>query len=322
MRTSGQTSVPLSAVTERLNYSFSPQHPDLRVDVFLPDSPAPAPPLIVYVHGGGWRLGDRKLCPDLKGFAARSGFAMASIDYRLSGEAIFPAQIEDLKTAIRWLRSNYESFGYDPSRFALWGSSAGGHLAALAATSGPGVFEPADVDVSSAVSAVVDGYGPTDILQMDRQRETECAPLDDPESLELPPGARSADESSFESLLFGRSIAAVPTLVQQANPIAYVKPGLPPFLILHGLSDRAVPHSQSVLLYEALAAAGGEAQLALIPGIGHGFFNRPHIDDAGPRTLTMHGTSPEFQTGSHSNTILGLVETFFRRVLQPNPARS
>lgn len=302
------------ALEQYLDVGFSPEHADLRLDIYAPAQRVEPVPLVVFIHGGGWRHGNRKLCPDLTAFCERSGFAVASIDYRLSNEAVFPAQIEDVKTSIRWLRRNAASYGYDAERIGLWGSSAGGHLAALAATSGVGMFEPRDAEVSSAVSAVVDGYAPTDMLSGDRQRAAENAPDDDPESLKLPPGYLSTDPSSFESMLFGRSISEIPEFVKRADPVTYVKAGLPPFLIMHGLSDGAVPHGQSVLLYEALASAGNEAHLGLVPGLGHGFFNRTQIDDGGPRMVDLRATSARFATGLCRTTIFGIVEEFFRDV--------
>jgi acetyl esterase/lipase len=218
---------------------------------------------------------------------------MASIDYRLSGDAIFPAAVEDVKTAIRWLRSVANSYNLDPERIGLWGSSSGGHLAALAALSGPSLFQSPDSEhatYSSDVQAVVDGYGPTDFLQMDAQRLAHNDPSEDPESIQLPKDLRSEAANSFESLFLGAPINTCADLVQQANPVTYAKPGAPPFLILHGLADHAVPPQQSELLYEALSAHGNEVTLCLIPGLGHGFFNRNHLDNGGPRKATLRGS--------------------------------
>ena len=172
-------------------------HPNgkpLLADLYLPKQ-APKAPVIVWLHGGGWRLGDRRLVPDLQRFFAQHGFAMASIDYRLSTEAIFPAAVEDVKTAVRWLRSVASEYGLDPRRIGLWGSSACGHLAALAALSGPALFEsPASEHAShsSEVQAVMDGYGPTNFLLMDAQRSALGEISNDPESMQLPKDLRSA----------------------------------------------------------------------------------------------------------------------------------
>jgi acetyl esterase/lipase len=117
-------------------------HP-LYADLYLPDAVAIRRPVIVWLHGGAWRLGDRRLCPDLSRHFAERGFAMVSVDYRLSQQAVFPAQIEDVKTAIRWVRHVADQYGLDRDRIGLWGSSAGAHLGALAAVTRSGEFEGA-----------------------------------------------------------------------------------------------------------------------------------------------------------------------------------
>jgi acetyl esterase/lipase len=141
-------------------------HARQKLDLYLPASPRGPLPLIVWVHGGGWRSGSKDQCLPLRqGFLER-GYAIASVGYRLSGDAIFPAQIEDCKGAIRWLRAHAHEHGLDPHRFGLWGSSAGGHLVALAGTSdGVKEFETgAHLDQSSRVQAVCDFFGPSDFV--------------------------------------------------------------------------------------------------------------------------------------------------------------
>ncbi len=271
-------------------------------DIYLPQNVAGAPPVVIWIHGGGWRNGDRHSGPDFSRFFARRGFAMVSIEYRTSDEATFPAQIEDVRTAIRWVRSVAAQYGFDAGRIGLWGSSAGGHLAALAAVTDAGV------------QAVVDGYGPTDILLMDAQRDPERKPSSDTGSLSIPAGECSGDADSRESLLFGAPIYTIPDRVQAANPIPYVKPGAPPFLILHGTADAAVPDAQSVMLYEALAAAGNDVTLGLVEGLGHGFFSRNHLDDGEPRTISMriHTSGAAEQQISRKSHIFAQIEAFFR----------
>jgi len=271
----------------------SPGDKPLLADLYLPDLPNAAArqlPVIVWLHGGGWRFGDRKLGPDLGRFFAEQGFAMVSLDYRLSGEAIFPAAVIDVKTGVRWLRSVAASYSLDATRIGLWGSSSGGHLAALAALSGRGLFEDAKSSYaaySSAVQAVVEAYAPIDFLQMDEHRDPLDRPSDDPESIQLPPGKRSADADSLESLFLGAPIKTCPELVRQANPVAHVSSGAPPFLILHGLSDTAVPAHQSELLFQTLGSAGNDVTLCLVEGLGHGFLNRNHFDQGPPRGVTV-----------------------------------
>lgn len=291
------------------------------LDLYLPQGVNTALPVILWLHGGGWRIGDRHLAPDLARYFAERGFAMASIDYRLSGEAIFPAQIHDVKAAIRWLRAGADRYGFDGDHIGVWGSSAGGHLAALAGLTGDGELEDEHhehMDQSSAVQAVVDGYGPTDFLQQDEQRDLEGKPSDDPESIQLPPGKRSADADSFEAQLLGAPILICPERVRAANPITYVKHGAPPFLILHGLSDTAVPAHQSVLLYEALAAQDNEVTLYLVQGLGHGFLNRNVFDKGEPRPVTVRSRKPGIaeQVTDGPPLTFAVIEAFFRQHLR------
>jgi len=292
----------------------------LHADLYLPGGSAGPWPVIVWLHGGGWRFGDRRQAPDLSRHFAGRGYAMVSIDYRLSAEALFPAQIEDVKTAVRWIRATADRYRLDAGRIGLWGSSAGGHLAALAATSGPGTFESAASEhagFSSDIQAVVDGYGPVDFLQLDAHRDPLDRPSDDPESIPLPPGMRSAHANSFESLLLGGPIEQHVERVAAANPLAYERPGVPPFLILHGTSDATVPPHQSQLLFEGLAARGVDVTLCLIDGLGHGFLNRQQFGDraAGPTRLrrAVHGVIDE--RCEQSAIGFDTIKAFFDRTL-------
>jgi acetyl esterase/lipase len=222
----------------------------LLLDLYMPEKADGPLPLIVWIHGGGWRKGskDGNVLP-LR--MTRQGYAVASINYRLSGEAIFPAQIEDCKAAIRWLRANAKKYNLDPDRFGAWGSSAGGHLVALLGTSGDvPEFDKGDhLKVSSRVQAVCDYFGPTDFLLM---------------------GGSHDNADSPESLLVGGPIQKNKEKAAKANPITYVTKDDPPFLIVHGDKDPAVPVTQSELLHEALKKAGVESKLHIIKGGGHG----------------------------------------------------
>jgi acetyl esterase/lipase len=166
----------------------------------------------------------------------------------LSGDAIFPAQIEDCKAAVRWLRAHAKEYGLNPDRFGVWGSSAGGHLVALLGTSG---------DVSSRVQAVCDYYGPTDLLQMDAHALPSARLKHDP-------------ATSPESRLIGGAIQENKEKTTRANPIVYVTPDDPPFLIVHGDADPVVPIHQSQLLFDALKKAGVSVRFHTIKGAGHG----------------------------------------------------
>jgi acetyl esterase/lipase len=227
------------------------------LDLYVPkDARAPLP-VIAWIHGGAWMQGDKSNCPALP-FAAK-GFAVASIGYRLSREAKFPAQINDCKAAIRYLRANAARYNIDPDRIGVWGSSAGGHLVALLGTSGDVKELQGDGPnggVSSSVQAVADWFGPTDFLQMSK----------------FPSNIRHDEAGSPESQLVGGPIQQNADKVAAANPISYVKKGgkYPPFLIMHGDKDPLVPLNQSELLRDALK--GVEADVTFIPvkGGGHG----------------------------------------------------
>jgi acetyl esterase/lipase len=224
----------------------------LKLDLH-PASGAGPHPLIVWVHGGGWQSGDKSQClPTRLGFAAR-GYTVACVNYRLSGAATFPAQIEDVRDAIAFLRANAARYRLDPRRFVAWGSSAGGHLVALAGTtSGQSVFT--SDGAASAVQAVIDFYGPTDLFAMAKT-----------------PGYTShAQPDSAESALLGGPVIDNPDKARLASPITYVSAGDPPFLIVHGTADPVVPQQQSQLLYDALRAAAVPAQLNFIAGAKHG----------------------------------------------------
>jgi acetyl esterase/lipase len=211
--------------------------------------------VILWIHGGGWRLGSKE---DMGAeFLVPHGYAVASIDYRLSQQAIFPAQIEDCKAAVRWLRAHAREYNLDAAHIGAWGGSAGGHLAALLGTTGD-VKElegtGGNLDESSRVQAVCDLSGPTDFLQIDNTKLR--MPQDKPDS----PIAQ----------LLGGIPSEHPEKARKANPITYVTPDDSPFLIMHGTQDELVPISQSELLYEALQKAKVDSTFRPVEGIGHG----------------------------------------------------
>jgi len=277
---------------------------DLLLDLYLPSSPIRRPiPVIVFLHGGGWSGGTRTTSPDFKRYFAQDGFAMASIEYRLTPSITFPANVEDVRTAVRWLKANAAAHALDPDRICLWGTSAGGHLASVAALAPPGTFEGTDnLNQTSAVRCVLDAYGPTRFDVMDAQTQDERAALQPAvASVNVPPGGRGGergrgavahdDPTSPESRLLGAAVPSSPDRVRAASPMTYVGKNAPPFLIMHGLADSSVPHGQSVLLYEALKAAGNEVTLRLVDGLPHTFFNRTDLDDvAGPFRMDVRET--------------------------------
>jgi acetyl esterase/lipase len=238
--------------------------PRQKLDLYLPEGDGPHP-LVVYIHGGAFRAGDKSDRPPLE--YLEEGYALAALNYRLSQHALFPAQIEDCKAAIRWLRANATRYGLDPERFAVGGASAGGHLAAMVGVTGHGrEFDVGEhLDVSSGVRAVVDLYGPTDFLQMDDHR--------------LPNGMVHDAADSPESQPVGGAIQENPEAVARANPVTYVTPEAPPFLIVHGDRDPLVPHHQSRLLAEALERAGVPVIFYTVGGGGHGDFDDPKVPE-------------------------------------------
>ncbi len=230
-------------------------------------------PVIIWIHGGGWHSGDKTQClPVRLGFTDR-GYTVACINYRLSGQAIFPAQIEDVRDAIAFVRGHADEYDLDPDRFVAWGSSAGGHLAALVGTtSGEPVFT-GDAR-ASAVQAVIDFYGPIDLTAM----------------VTTPGYTRHAQPDSAESLLLGGPVLDNPEAARRASPLAYIDGDDPPFLIVHGAADAVVPAAQSQLLHNALAAAGVPAVMTVYEGAGHGgpAFSAPDTVDLVLTFLDQH----------------------------------
>jgi acetyl esterase/lipase len=292
----------------------------LLADIYLPRMKKEPLPVIIWLHGGGWRFGDRKLGPDFTRYFASKGYAMVSIDYRLSDEDTFPAQIHDVITAIRWVKTIAAEYGLDGNKIGLWGSSAGGHLASLAATTEPNQFigeNPLYSEMTSEVQAVAIGYGPMNFLQIDEQRELYGISEEDPESVQIPKDKKTSDPDSFESLFLGAPILTCPERVKEANPLTYVKSGLPPFLIMHGLNDVAVPAQQSKLFYQELVDKENNVSLYLINGLGHGFLNRTDLDEGGPRVARSYVSNNGEEKINEGMDLLvfGTIEDFFRREL-------
>ena len=305
----GGAQAPPAAEMRTLTYATR-DGAELRLDLYLPAQPIRRPiPVIVFLHGGGWSGGTRTTGPDFGRFFAKDGFAMASIEYRLTPSITFPANVEDVRTAVRWLKANAAAQALDAERICLWGTSAGGHLAAVAGLAPPGMFEGADnLTYTSSVRCVLDAYGPTRFDVMDAQTAEERANLQPAViSINMGRGARGAapavgapggvpadgrggrgsvphdDPASPESRLLAAPVQSVPDRVRAASPMTYIGKDVPPFLIMHGLADGSVPHGQSVMLYDALKSAGHEATLLSIDGLPHTFFNRTDLDDvAGP----------------------------------------
>lgn len=218
-------------------------------------------PAVLHFHGGGFRQGAAEGKTAL--LFAKAGFVGISINYRLSGEAIFPAAVHDCKTAVRWARANAQKYGIDPDRIGVFGGSAGGHLALMLGTSGGDAYLEGDGpyrEFSSRVKAVVDNYGPTDFMKMN----------------DFPGDMDHNSPKSPESAFIGGPVQEKAELVKKANPIAYVDATDPPTLILHGENDRSVPFNQSELMVAALAKAGVIHQFIPVKNASHGF--KPYPD--------------------------------------------
>jgi acetyl esterase/lipase len=248
-------------------------HERQKLDLYLPKD-GPHRPLIISIHGGAFRAGSKEQGVPLD--YLRQGCAVASINYRLSQHGKFPAQIEDCKAAVRWLRAHAREYRIDPNRFAAWGSSAGGHLAAMLGTTGDTKeFDVgANLDQPSRVQAVVDYFGPTDFLQMDAHRPAN--------------GMVHDPANSPESELIGGAIQGNKEKAAKANPITYVTPGDPPFLICHGDQDPLVPHHQSELLEAALKKAGVSVTFYTVKGAGHGGFKDSKVPELTREFLAKH----------------------------------
>ena len=239
-----------------LIYAYTDKY-QLRLDLYwYPKSIEPLP-LIIWVHGGAWRTGTKDI-PNWVTSCCQGKYAIASIEYRLSHQAIFPAQIKDCKAAVRWLRANAQCYRIDPNRFGAWGSSAGGHLVALLGTSGwVDSWDTGDnLHQTSCVQAVCDWFGPTDFLRMN----------------DVPGNIDHDTLHSPESQLIGGLIQENKEKVAKANPITYVSTSTPPFLIMHGKLDSTVIKNQSELLHQALQEKGNSSKLILIDNVAHDFW--------------------------------------------------
>lgn len=225
---------------------------ELKLDVYRPELPDPLP-AILFVHGGGWVGGDKRGMGSFARYFAERGYVGFAVNYRLAPEFKFPAQIEDVKCAVRWIRQHAAEYNVDPDRIGALGTSAGGHLVALlGVTDGSEGLEGecGDPEISSRLQAVVPYFGPMDLDK-------------------LLTGTTRGSQRAMA--LFGTSCEANPEPCQKASPITYVSSDDPPFMLVHGTRDPVVPFEQSVLMQQALQTAGVEAQLVPIEGAGHGW---------------------------------------------------
>lgn len=270
--------------------SYASLSPNQKLDIYWPAEGAGPFPVILAIHGGAFMGGDKhnvQLTPMLEGL--KRGYAVVSMNYRMSGEAKFPALVQDVRAAIRWIRANAEEFLFDPQRIIPWGGSAGGYLSLIAGVAA-GVPELDDLSLgnpeqSSDVQAVVAWFPPTDFLKMDEQlAESGFLP---------PPEFAHSHENSPESLILGQKITEIPTLVRIANPETYIHPGLPPFFIQHGNMDNTVPYQQSLHFARKLEAI--EPQ-----GVTHEVLSGARHAD------------PAFETPENIQKVLDVLDHIFR----------
>ena len=241
--------------------SYGPHGTSNLLDLYRPAKSGKPLPLVIWVHGGGWELFAKDPWPVI--FLVDKGYAVASINYRLSGEAKFPAQIHDCKAAVRFLRAKSHLYNLDPDRFAVWGSSAGGHLVALLGASNDVKELEGSIGkylkTSSRVQAVCDWCGPTDLVKFSEFR-----------------ASYKGLDPDYPYQAVTRLLGGPPNEMKEnanmANPITFVTPQAPPFLIMHGDLDNLVPLEQSQLMERALRKAGAPVELRIVPGKKHEFF--------------------------------------------------
>lgn len=241
-------------------FAIEPGYRPMRLDLHLPKDATEPVPLVVYGSGGAWRIVGKHFGP--WPILPRNGYAVAVIEYRLSGEARYPAPVHDVKAAVRFLRANASEYGVDPTRIGGWGSSAGGYLIALAAlTNGNPDFEGSvggNLDQSSDLKAVIDHYGATDLQGMAEDTNGVPGVVED-----------FGTDTSPETLLLGFRPDSDPDAARAASPVSYARADVP-FLIMHGDADTRLGFNQSVRLHDAIKAAGGEVAFHTVPGANHG----------------------------------------------------
>lgn len=268
-----ENAVDTSSITNKyLDVAYATVSQSQKMDIYLPENieESKPVPVIVYVHGGAFKMGDKGagvIGSVLEGL--EKGYAIVSVNYRMSGEAIFPAALQDIKAAIRYLRANADEYNLDTQKFAIWGESAGGNLASMVGTTGDDTtFDDAslgNIDESSAVQAVVDWFGPLEFTKMDEQFI----------SLRVTPKMGTTNSAtSPESAYIGVDISKNEEAAEKSNPARYISTNDPAFLIQHGTADSNVPITQSENFAKALESIIGADKVTFeaMEGAGHGDF--------------------------------------------------
>jgi acetyl esterase/lipase len=266
------------SVSTDITFSTFPGYRPITLDLYRQKAAAPRP-LVIYVHGGGWMAGHTRQSGAFSDFPAvladlaRRGYVVASLEYRLAGEAPFPAAIDDVRTAIRFLKANAGRYGIDPARVGIWGGSAGGQLTALAALDcghAPAGADKSNATQSDCVQAAVGWYGVYDFATMPQS----TVPRAENKYLDCAPGSCSADR------------------ITAASPAAHVDAKDPPMLLIHGTEDKTVPVTQSQELAAKLKAAKVPVSLELIPNVGHSWIG---ADAAATRAASLRALDLTFR---------------------------
>jgi len=262
--------IPLADVShikrKWLDIPYASQSPQQKLDLYLPANGSGPFPVVFYIHGGAFAIGDKR---DINVFtflkSLEYGYALVSVNYSLSDEAIFPVALREIKAAIRWLKANGEEYLLDAGRIAACGGSSGGNLAAMVCLTDTveefNDFSLGNPDYPCNVQAAVDWFGPTDFLKMDEQFIE--SGMGDP---------NHEEEDSPESRYLGAKLADVPLLVELANPMTYIHENMPPILIQHGRLDCWVPVEQSIIFAEKLEryVSHERFEFDILEGAGHG----------------------------------------------------
>ncbi len=271
-------------VRAELDIQYVPGGDDAqRLDLYLPEQPSDKPlPLVVWIHGGGWRAGSKQGCPFVS--YVGKGYIAASVEYRFSQKAVFPAQIQDCQAAIRWLRANSKKYNIDANHIGVSGASAGGHLVSLVGTAGgKKAFAPigGNEDQSDRVQAVCDLFGPANFNTVMQQaaddKNVKCI-------------YKFNTPSDPYSGLIGVNLGEDKAKGDAVSPVHYVSSDNPPFLILHGDHDVHVPFAQSEEFLAALKTKGVDALLQKFPGGGHGgpMFGKPAVIELTRKFFDKH----------------------------------
>lgn len=308
---------PAVRATVVSNLAYAPAQPagslGHLLDLYLPGGTVRRP-LVIWTSGSAWKSDSGKGgASSIAATFNAAGYAVAGVSVRSSSQAKFPAQVHDIKAAIRWLRANAARYQLDTTRFAVMGDSSGGWVTTMATLAG-GVpsLEGAigTTGFSSSIQAGVSFFGPTDFLRINAQR--------------VPGGLDHDTPDSPESALMGCSIQTCPSQVARADPITYVDENDPPMLLVHGQADGLVPHGQSVLLYDALKAACRNARFISVPGANHGLSDVMAASRFGTQAVfTNTGCQSTTATGSPNptwETVIGFLNTALGS--SPSPSSS